>query len=59
MTLSVLITKMGRTQIKKNVRPILNIRYRTNIIRRMYVRGSTLRARGRLVTGRSRDCNIN
>jgi len=29
---------------------ILNIRYRTNIIRGMYVYGSTLRIRGGLVT---------
>jgi len=37
----------------------LNIRHWTNVIRRIYVYGSTLRTRKRLATGKSRDCDVN
>jgi len=38
---------------------ILNIRHRMNIIRRTHVYGSTLKIREKLVTKRSRNCDIN
>jgi len=51
MILSVSTGRMGRMKTKKDMGYIFSIRHQANIVRWLYVYGSTLRIRGRLATG--------